>query len=64
MLLLFYSVLSLGKEQQELKQQTHFDVGSAAAFVGVIFVSLSGLFVICSKPLVVPVNGSALLAGV
>lgn len=39
----------------ELKQQTHFDVRSAGVFVGVIFVSLGGLFYICIKLLLVPV---------
>lgn len=46
---------------RELKQQTHFDVRSAIIFVGVIFVSLCGLFYICSKFLLVLENVSVLL---
>lgn len=49
--LLFQSVLPRegnSQHSRELKQQTHFDVRSAIVFVGVIFVSLGGLFYICS----------------
>lgn len=57
--MLFQSVLPWEgncQHSRELKQQTHFDVRSAIIFVGVIFVSLGGLFYICSKFLLVPVN--------
>lgn len=51
---------SNSQRSRELKQQTHFDVRSAIFFVGVIFVSLGGLFYIRSKLLLVPLNVSVL----
>lgn len=62
--MLFQSVLpweGSSQRSRELKQQRHFDVRSAVVFVGVIFLSLGGLFYICSKLPLVPVNVSVSL---
>lgn len=62
--MLFQCVLPWESDSQhsmQLKQQTDFDVRSAIVFVGVIFVSLRGLFYICSKFLLVPANVAVLL---
>lgn len=61
---LFQSLLSgegNSRLSRELKQQMHFDVRLPIIFVDFNFVSLCGLFYICPKRLLVPVNVCVLL---